>query len=168
MKDSYLIQRLEKPMLPMKLAGHEIKDNIFSFGGGLINGGLSAVAMDLLRPILSFDYMGAAEFEFGAVPEALGKMINSKNWSGTIMVDKDKPVYYICPQEYRDEAIKRIPLIYKRKISTKEWVGLDSYFEQLNNKERPPRAVGWLEINNGYMFFGDKEMYEKMLILFEL
>ena len=70
MKRTYLIQRLEKPRT-LKIAGVELKDNPFSFGGGLRNGGLSKDATDLLRPLFSFDYMGAAEFEFGAVPEAL-------------------------------------------------------------------------------------------------
>ena len=43
MKRSYLVQRLRKPR------GWELtKDNPFSFGGGLQNGGLSGEAMSLL------------------------------------------------------------------------------------------------------------------------
>jgi hypothetical protein len=69
---SYLIQRLEEPWGGMA----QFKDNPFSFGGGLRNGGLSQEAMDLIRGIWSFDYMGSAEFEFGAVPEALNAIAN--------------------------------------------------------------------------------------------
>lgn len=66
---SYLIQRLQTPQDYGKF-----KDNPFNFGGGLKNGGLSEDAMKLLRPIFSFDYMGAAEYEFGEVPRAMQKV----------------------------------------------------------------------------------------------
>ena len=50
------------------------------------NGGLSSEAMDLIRGIWAFDYMGAAEFEFGAVPKALQKIAASDLTSFTISV----------------------------------------------------------------------------------
>ena len=51
MDRSWLIQRLNKPReYEGKLKGLE---NAFSFGGGLVNGGLSKEAMELLN----FDYM---------------------------------------------------------------------------------------------------------------
>ncbi len=65
MEQSYLIQRLLAPVDYTSL----------SFGGGLRNGGLSDKAMELLRGIWSFDYMGSAEFEYGAVQEALEKLV---------------------------------------------------------------------------------------------
>lgn len=78
---SWLVQRLRKP--PKR--EHPIfgKDNPFSFGGGLQNGGLSGEAMDLLREVWSFDYMGAAEFEWGAVPEALSRLAKAKQLNGS-------------------------------------------------------------------------------------
>ena len=42
------------------------------------NGGLSNEAMDLIRGIWSFDYMGASEFEWGAIPKALGEIAKLK------------------------------------------------------------------------------------------
>ncbi len=57
MRDSWLIQRL-KPAYPGLV--QLWVDNPFAFGGGLRNGGLSGEAMNLLRGIFSFDYMGAA------------------------------------------------------------------------------------------------------------
>jgi hypothetical protein len=159
LKRTYLIQRLEKPVK----MDHPIfgKDNPFSFGGGLQNGGLSAEAMNLLRPIFAFDYMGAAEFEFGAVPESLTELHQSKRSCGTVLVDKDRPVYYICKKEHEEEVKTILPKIYEGEIRTKEYVGLDYYF-----KEKDPRVVGWLEIDNGFFFFGNKEMYEKTKELF--
>jgi len=46
--------------------------NPFSFGAG--GGRLSPKALDLLAPVLTFDYMMKGEFEFGAVPEGLSKI----------------------------------------------------------------------------------------------
>ena len=85
LKESWLIQRLERPRT-FKVQGKAV-DNPFSFGGGYKNGGLTDEAMDLIRPIMSFDYMGAAEFEFGAVPETLSKIARQDDlvaWSFSV------------------------------------------------------------------------------------
>jgi hypothetical protein len=66
METSKLIQRVRKPRVN-KLAMH----NPFTFGAG--GGRLRPEALDLLAPVFSFDYMMAAEYEFGAVPEGLMK-----------------------------------------------------------------------------------------------
>lgn len=66
---SRLVQRLQAPRGEDKLA--KVVE-AFSFGGG--GGRLKPEAMDMLRPIFSFDYMGAAEYEFGSLPESLGNI----------------------------------------------------------------------------------------------
>lgn len=63
----FLIQRLVEPR---KDANPIIGSNPFVFGGGLKNGGLSDEATKLLDPLFGYDYMGSAEFEFGALPKA--------------------------------------------------------------------------------------------------
>jgi hypothetical protein len=69
----WLIQRLEKP--------HEKRGNgldlgeIFSFGGGLVRGGMSKEAHALISKLWRWDYMGASEFEWGAVPAALNALV---------------------------------------------------------------------------------------------
>lgn len=73
MKRTWLVQRLRKPYNHPAFGA----DNPFSFGGGLRNGGLNDEAMGLLRGIFSFDYMGAAEFEFGAIPQAFDRLRES-------------------------------------------------------------------------------------------
>jgi hypothetical protein len=67
MEQSYLIQRLSAP----RVGGLGVR-NPFSFGAG--GGRLSNEALDLLAPVLNFEYMGAAEYEFGAIPEGLNKI----------------------------------------------------------------------------------------------
>lgn len=58
-----LLQRVLRPE-PGKHHWH-------SFGGGLHNGGIPDALMAILDQVFRFDYMGAAEYEHGAVPEFL-------------------------------------------------------------------------------------------------
>lgn len=183
MKSSYLIQRLLKPRkVEGPLAG---LDNAFSFGGGLRNGGLSDEAMGLIRQIFSFDYMGAAEFEFGAVPQALQKIAQNakdyiafetetkytyKNWKIKQPIKGKAPVYVICHKDDWQEVVGRIRAkaagdygSHKDNFHTKENVGLD---RTLGGDEYASRNVGWLELDNGYFFFTDPEMYQQVANLF--
>lgn len=69
----WLVQRLNKPhrlpegQKPTLLA--QIGSSL-SFGGGLLHGGFSKEGWEFIHQIMEFDYMGASEFEWGAVPEA--------------------------------------------------------------------------------------------------
>jgi hypothetical protein len=96
MKRTWLVQRLQKPA-PMSIKGKDIS-NLFSFGGGFRNGGLTDEAMALLKNVFSFDYMGSAEFEWGAVPQALSFLATQTLVSGTVAVKPGNIVYYLCPE----------------------------------------------------------------------
>lgn len=178
MKRSWLVQRLCPP---------RGQDNPFSFGGGLHNGGLSPDAMSLLRSIWSFDYMGAAEFEFGAVPQALRAIASTehrklrtrqitlrvpddvaKPWDEKTPPDAhDRTIYLLGPEDFHDEAEHRIrgwaAGDSSRDFRTKEAV-------MLANVLRPgsytPDVQGWLELDNGFLFFTDQQMFTKTCDLF--
>lgn len=172
MRPTYLIQRLCKPIPGF--------NNPFSFGGGLVNGGLSKKAMNLLRNIFSFDYMGSAEFEWGAVPAAfqfLAGQSNSNNLvTGKLVLNHDKKnnhvVYYVSPIAYEEEVKKRIKLLYNDKIDLKEHCGLREYFlgNRWSPKEGPQEhhknKIGWLELDNGFIFFTDENAFLKFCKLF--
>ena len=163
MERSWLIQRLQKPSSP----------NPYSFGGGYKNGGLTDNAADLLGSVFSFDYMGAAEFEFGALPKALKKIatLNGSLVKGSIDVktknNNTAPVYYLCALDHREDVESRIMKFGKdewsREINTKECVGLQDAIDA----SKYSRSLGWLELDNGYFFFIDKDMWEKTCELFE-
>jgi len=186
MKRSYLIQRLLKPPT---LVGNKINSSMFAFGGGLKNGGLSNEAMKLLREIFSFDYMGSAEFESGAVPKALEGIWNIREKYTAFR--KTIPYHYlsyegrlsnlehlrskveigvICLKEYSEYVIARI----------EAWAD-DDYFKQggrqLKEATLFPYACsgmnrgiyqykGWLELDNGFFWFTDDEMFQKTAELF--
>lgn len=182
MKRSWLVQRLNKP--------HRMgmfKDNPFAFGGGMKNGGLSDEAMGLIRGIFSFDYMGAAEFEFGAVPEALNRLAKASDrddlvaFEFTIPLSKVEPdwrdrkakapageatVYVLCPSEQSDEVTTRIRGWAKEDhVNLKEstllprvlWPASDGW---------TPDTRGWLELSNGFFFFADRAMWAETCALF--
>jgi len=173
MKRSYLIQRLTAPRGP----------NPFSFGGGLRNGGLSDDAMALLRDICSFDYMGSAEFEFGAVPEAFQRLATAtQNVGFSISVplaevpaqwrdtrpapEGDATIYVLAPKSIAEEVGDRVGELAR-----------DAYDERLKEptrlaaalrpfKEWDSETCGWLELDNGFMFFTDPQMWQRCCELF--
>ena len=155
---SWLIQRLEKSHGAI---------GTWSFGGGLINGGLSKKAMAILKEIFSFDYMGSSEFEWGAVPAALN-FIAQQSLLGAVISGEVSNVYYICPKSYQKGVVELINTLLKDEspLRLKEYCGLA---DRVNNPtEFNVDRVGWLELDNGFFFFIDKEMYEKTKQLFGL
>ena len=175
---THLIQRLQKPANNGNSPIGKMIDSL-SFGGGLINGGLSQEAMGLLRSILRFDYMGSAEFEFGAVPQSLynifeyskkGLLKKSEAVFGEIKFKK--PVYYLCRKEDEEEVKRRIThLATKGDFKPDNTISLKEYShlkDSIEKEEDIHMAFGWLELDNDFMFFTDKEMFHKILILFGL
>lgn len=182
-----LVQRLLKP---------KIKPNIFhAFGGGLLNGGFTSEAMKLLQNVFEFDYMGAAEFEFGGVPQALNSIAiraaDFVNFSLTIRRDKIAPnpererplgpkkllppipettatLYILCHKQDKDWVKSFVKNLAKNPypLRLKENPMLNYALDPLS--EYDSRYVGWLELGYGFMFFTDKEMFEKILSLFGL
>jgi len=188
MKRSYLIQRLLKPpTLP-----ENKKDKLFSvmaFGGGLKNGGLSDEAMKLLRKIFLFDYMGSAEFGWGTVPKALEKIVQLRDkyiatrakvpyYYREWCFDKDAPkdrrgeveIGVICQKSDLEEVISRIKVwaddnskgkpesdLKERTLFPLACSGIDRSIL---------RGEGWLELDNGFFWFIDDEMFQKTANLF--
>jgi len=145
MKRSFLIQRLETPFIPKE---GQIDVGCLAFGGGLRNGGIAEDAMKMLKQIWSFDYMGSAEFEFGAVNEALEMLVREQlelvagffsvpykykqyNWGDTPEQEYSgsEKVFYLCRKEDEVEVKERIRRFAKAgtpevRVHTKEVVGL--------------------------------------------
>ncbi len=179
LKDSWLVQRLQQPRA-FKIAGQAI-DNPFSFGGGYKNGGLSDGAMDLIRPIMSFDYMGAAEFEFGAVPEAFGKLAKhqeeltawsfpvtraNRGWAKEDAQECEAVVYALAPAAWREEVETRVRGWAVDPPRMQEPPNLG---RALLPKEDWDRDVcGWFELDNGFLVFTDGDMWRKTAALFDV
>ena len=172
MRRSWLIQRLKAPYDNVIL-------NAFSFGGGLKNGGLSDEAMKIVNAVCSVDYMGAAEFEFGAFQKALEKMFDVRTklvsnsfkvnyrydfrgWGGNPakLYEGKKRVYYLCQKDHEKEVKERIAkwAMAEPFGETKELIRLDESMSDMP-KEITREVTGWLELDNGFMFFTDEKMW---------
>lgn len=165
--ESYLIQRLDPPYPSDRLSA---LSEAFSFGGGLRNGGLTEDAMKLLRPVFRFDYMGAAEFEFGAVPKALSDIYEraSKGLLDSRSFTLDgTDLWVIADSGDLDEAERRVrswALPHGERPRMKESTHLDGVL----TGQDWVRVRGWLEIDNGWFAFADETMFEGVARLFEV
>ena len=157
MRRSWLVQRLKAPNKRFGLLG---TDNPCAFGGGYKNGGLSDEAMGLLRGIFSFDYMGAAEFEFGALPDALRRMAKSVDDLIAFGHEVDGgTVFVLCPSGWKQEVCSRIEgWASPEPDGLKEWTNLHGALNPQD--EWDGRVVGWLELDNGFFFSIDRKMWE--------
>jgi hypothetical protein len=183
LRRSWLVQRLNTPHTGV---WGKDKDNPFAFGGGLRNGGLSDTAMDLIRGIFSFDYMGAAEFEFGAVPTALDGLAKAhkqlvadtltipladvaRTWhdKSTGDPDGDALVYVLARAEHLDDVKQRITDIAAGNYQLKESTHLNAVLRPHADPDRwQPETAGWLELDNGFAFFTDRQMWQSTCELF--
>ena len=155
MKSSYLVQRLTR-------REQSTIASAFSFGGGLRNGGLSNEAMDLLP--FRFDYMGSAEFEYGAVPKTLQAMAGHDLIAGVTDTEQGS-VLYICDSAHEDEVIDRIAEWAESPYGshTKEAVLLH---QALAGGRYADHVIGWLELDNGFSFFIDEDVWRRTCAVF--
>ena len=192
MNNTYLVQRLNAPP---KSDMHDKIEHAFG-GASMIN--MGPEGFKLLRDVFSFDYMGAAEYEFGTVPKVLSAVVADStrlvattitiqaaniepNWKrkypthttkGEPKKKKqpkrptitDKVVYVLCRKEHLPEVEARINLLAGGKIRTKMGTAFPNSLDPLD--EHDGRAMGWLELDNGFFFFLDRTMWRKTATLF--
>lgn len=181
MENSHYIQRLERPVPKEHRDNPLVKlGNAFSFGGGLKNGGIPEEGMKIIRDAFQFDYMGAAEYEWGEVPKALARIFeNRENYIDFSFTCRFKSwkregkstVYVIAKPEWKDEIKKRIRRYAIGRavksngfpVKVKGGVLLES--AMAGDSER---IKGWLELDNGYFFFIDEEMFNKTKEIFKI
>lgn len=162
-----LKQKMDRTWLIQRLLAPRQAANPFAFGGGLVNGGLSSDAVNLLKGIFSFDYMGSSEFEWGAVPAALSFLAEQSS-RGNIVCGEIDSVYYLCPANYEEEVkdiIQKLKNSESKLFRLKEYCGLAEHFNY-GDKNSFRNTLGWLELDNGFMFFVDEEMFENTKKLF--
>ena len=179
----WLVQRLNHPRPSWKNQEIDIKDNPFSFGGGLKNGGLSSDIMNSLRSICSFDYMGASEYEWGALPTTLNNIYqNRKEFVTGSVSPYGKPVYYLIRKKFERDMKKFLtfaadnePSIagHSSEYRSRDRIGLDTALS-MEEDDKLFSPVGWIiEDDNECsqsvgMFFSNKNMYDSMCKLLEL
>ena len=170
---SYLIQRLKKPFKETPNSLNTALLSALSFGGGLKNGGLSDEAMSLISPLMRFDYMGSAEFEWGAIPNFFKNIAKKISTYTAWQLEVNKHKVYVVGETELMEAINyRIGQIadpYKHKLFFKE---SPQFNIAVNNAAScvpiETDTVGWLELDNEFMFFVDEQMFNGVVNLFNI
>jgi len=120
--------------------------------------------MSILKSLFSFDYMGSAEFEWGAVPKAFEELSKAD-----LVASVEGKVFILCPKAIESEVKEWIKLAVKGENGhLKEHLGL----KEALNKEKYARAEGWLKIEESsyckepFMFFINEEMFNNTCKLF--
>lgn len=163
-----LKQRMDRTRLIQRLTYPNEFANGLAFGSGPVNGGLTKEAMDILNEVFSFDYMGASEFEWGAVPAALS-FLGEQASIGALVSGEHQSVYYLCPSTY-ETGVKSVIdtlLTNENDLPLQERCGLKQAVNP-DGKYRREDLVGWLELDNGFFFFTDKTMFENTKRIFDV
>ena len=74
---------------------------------------------------LSMEYMGSAEFEFGAVGKSLHFLRSDVSTSFHTYDYKDRRFYVICNQKGFERFLKTIEGLIQYKYYTKEWTNIE-------------------------------------------
>jgi hypothetical protein len=160
MNPTRLVQRLSPSSKPV------LGPNPFTFGC-VRNGGFSDDAMQRLMHLCDFDYMGAAEYEFGSCPKALSALVAGDPVAFHLKIKKT-PVYVICRAAHRADMYQRLTDIALNKMKTRD----GTYFDWVvrppkwlresveAGRTTMPKVCGWLELDNGFMWFTNPDMFK--------
>ena len=99
--------------------------------------------------LLSFDYMGSAEFEFGALNKSLLSIrdnIAAYDYFPLTIGNKQFTVF--CKTEDKDEIAEVIKGLWEKKFRLKEWCDLEDV-----------RTDHWWDIGNDFMFWKENESF---------
>ncbi len=185
LQNTFLVQRLHKPV---KKTGSPLDNAHRVFGGGMME--ISSKLWDMLDPVFTIDYMGAAEYEFGTVPKILQDMLKDakilegfsfsmerkdvvsnreRTWSKKPAKLPPAPtdpvtIYVLCRSTQKDGVTEVIRSIVAGRREVRDSTHIEDTLDPI--RDFHGRTVGWLELNNGFFWFTDKTMWEGTLELF--
>jgi hypothetical protein len=124
--------------------------------------------------ILSFDYMGAAEFEFGALGTTIKQFRNLKGaitcTKSSLVTKYNKPVWIVAPMDADFSEIEnRLAVLSKDKMQLKERSYFDYWFNKMTKEvqdfhDYKKDITSWLVLESVPVFFSvDEGTARKML-----
>lgn len=187
LRSTHLVQRLLPPTKSRLggIAPHRV------FGVAML--GLSEKAWDVLDEVCTIDYMGAAEYEFGTLPKSLRefvalskagalrsfafalapherKLSSDRTWWGTkkpLPPAKTVTLYGFCKESDLGEVQDRVRALANEDKSfyVKGGTNLVDSLD-LTRREAGRVVCGWLELDNLFVFFSDREMWSGFCEIF--
>ncbi len=161
LNNTWLVQRLNMPL----------KDSNFINPFNPSINSIPEKALKLLQTLFTIDYMGAAEFEFGAIPKSLSIILSNEfNFIPFRVTLEDKYTCYVyCKEEVKDEVVERVKELFKKNssIRLKEYSNFrESYIKPVyQNTHYQAKTIGWLELDNNFFIFKTKELMNAWLKL---
>ena len=108
--------------------------------------------------IVHFDYMGSSEFEWGALPESLGKirdLINDYTYLDVPI--KDKVITVFCKDSQKSEVKQYLTELSENKWHLQEYSDFDNY---VNPQFMKSITDFWWDISNHLMFWRKDNEFE--------
>jgi hypothetical protein len=169
----WLLQILKAPPPPNPSKMDKIAET-FAFGGG--GSGLTPEARELIYSLFSFDYMGAAEYEFGQFPKALkliaddakkliayeinvnAEDIKGNDWKRSrrkgspkkgdeaVPPIKDITCYIICRREESEEVERILRTLASNQQDCKASPRAYAFFDPLDSFDETHK--GWIDVSD--------------------
>lgn len=109
--------------------------------------------------IINLDYMGSSEFEWGAMPESLGKIRSAINEYTYLDVPiKDKVITVFCNNSQKTDVKVYLEQLSENKMSLQEYSAFDSYIN--NEAGFRNKSDFWWDIENHLMFWKKNPAFE--------
>jgi hypothetical protein len=109
--------------------------------------------------IVHFDYMGSSEFEWGALPESLGKIRDSiNNYTYLDVPIKDKVITVFCKDSQKSEVKQYLTELSENKWHLQEYSDFNNYINPSQNFKS--RTDFWWDISNHLMFWRKNDEFE--------
>jgi hypothetical protein len=109
--------------------------------------------------ILDFDYMGSSEFEWGVLPESLGRIRKKiKEYTYLGVPIKDKSITVFCKESQRPEIRLYLTELSENKWHLKEYSDFNTYINPGEFIEN--RTDFWWDIENDLMFWKKNNEFE--------
>jgi len=107
--------------------------------------------------IISFDYMGSAEFEFGALPESFERiMVDNASYELFITDIKNSnnvPLMVYCKTGEKEDVLRIIRKLSTNSIRLKEYITFQYRIKKSEYPWNKPKENFWWDIDNDFMFF---------------
>ena len=123
---------------------------------------INATDIKGIDDVVSFDYMGAAEFEWGSLPQSLKRMLKHQEVYEFIKLPKRKDaatnqLYIYAPIENAADYKEMVRTLIKKPYTTKMWNGLHEYMHSSIEELEDRKTNFWWDIENDFfIFFGEE------------
>ena len=161
---TWIIQRLSKPK-------HKEGTMLNPFGNVILEFE-SPKAQEAMSQVIDPDYMGAAEYEWGAFPKCVAKMWNNLGSIKTFMIQDTnedwQEIYLVHLKSDDDERIRELIIsLYDKseayflehgKYQEVSKNDMSSFFRHINGDKLFEATCGWLNLKMRHAYFTDKTM----------